>query len=352
MKPRLVVVSPGALSSIQDQGRFGWRRFGVPQSGVVHPPLALIANTLAGNPIDTPLIEFFLSGPRLHLKSGTIRLALAGDFSVELVRGQVKHSLPSWRSLTLYAGDTLQIGAVTRGKVGYLALSGGLDLPRVMGSRSTYLRGNFGGLDGHRLLTGSELPVGRTENTPGPEQFLTQLPGPELLAGVGEDTEDALPLPIRVIMGPQEDYFPASSREDFLTGSYQISKESDRMGSRLEGPILHHLPWKKPEIISDGVVPGAIQVPGNGSPIVMLADGPTVGGYPKIATVISVDLPKFAALPPGSKVVFSAVTSAAAEGLLRRRRDEMAELLKAIKPLIKPADFNNHPCPIVNRTSH
>jgi allophanate hydrolase len=138
---------------------------------------------------------------------------------------------------------------------------------------------------------------------------------------------------IRVILGPQDDYFTAEALHDFLHGMYTVTRESDRMGSRLEGPLLAHRPDKKPEIVSDGMVPGAIQVPGSGAPIVMLADGPTVGGYPKIATVISVDLPKLAVMTPGSRLCFEAVTVDAAETLLQGGRERLAALLASITPL-------------------
>ncbi len=333
MTPRLKVVSPGTLACIQDRGRFGYRRIGVPQSGALHSDLAWVANSLAGNNADTALIEFFFSGPTLRLEEGALRLALAGDFSAELIRDKVKRTLNSWRTITLEAGDTLQIGPVMSGKAGYVAVSGGLDLPDVMGSSATYLRGGFGGIDGQKLLPDSPLAAAGETLDPGPDQ---QLPRSSDLASLGlkqSASEQDLPTCIRVILGPQEDYFTDAARQDFLTGIYKVSQESDRMGSRLEGPILVHHPDKNPEIISDGIVPGAIQVPGNGVPIVLLADGPTVGGYPKIATVSSVDLPRLAAMPPGSQLRFEAISPEAAESLLRSHRKELAELLSSVEPL-------------------
>lgn len=347
MTPQLMVLFPGAVASIQDPGRFGYRRIGVPQSGVMHPDLMWIANALAGNHKDTAVIEFFLSGPTFRLEEGTVRLALAGDFSMELTRGKAKRTLRSWRSVTLEAGDTLQVGPVVSGTVGYVAISGGLNLTPVMGSCATYLRGGFGGVDGKRLTPNSILEV--VQDTPevvrdAPEVVREsselkpdcQLPQPPKFTTLGltqETSEQNIPVTIRVIPGPQDDYFTDAAWHDFLTGSYSVSKESDRMGSRLEGPLLTHHPDKNPEIISDGIVPGAIQVPGNGAPIVLLADGPTVGGYPKIATIISVDLPKLAIMPPGGKIRFEVVTAEEAEALLRTHRREMTALIKTIEPL-------------------
>lgn len=332
MTSQLMLLSPGPLASIQDLGRFGYRRFGVPQSGVLHPDLARIANALAENSEATAVIEFFLTGPSFRLEKGTVRLAFAGDFSVELTRGRAKRTLRSWRTLTLKAGDTLQLGPVLSGKVGYVAVAGGFDLPPVMGSCATYLRGGFGGVNGDRLLPNTILPIAQEGPGDKPDRLLPRSPRPEPL-GLMTASEDGLPTTIRVILGPQEDYFTAASLDDFLTGTYTVSRESDRMGSRLEGPILVHHPEKKPEIISDGIVPGAIQVPGNGAPIVLLADGPTVGGYPKIATVTSVDLAKLSVMPPGSRIRFTAVSPEEAEMLLREQRAELADLLASIVSL-------------------
>lgn len=332
MTNRLQLISPGPLASIQDLGRFGYRRFGVPQSGCLHPDLARIANALAGNPAEAAIIEFFLTGPSFRLEQGRVRLALAGDFSAELIRGGAKRRLNSWRSLTLEAGDSLQIGAVNSGKVGYIAVGGGFDLPSVMGSHSTYLRGGFGGVDGNRLPGNSLLPLTRETPAEGPDRRFSRPFKLETL-GLTKAAADCEPTRIRVILGPQEDYFTADGLNEFLNGVYRISRESDRMGSRLEGPALEHNPMKQPEIISDGIVPGAIQVPGNGAPIVLLADGPTVGGYPKIATVTSVDLAKLSIMPPGSRIRFEAITPEKGETLLRAQQAEVARLLDTIEPL-------------------
>ena len=340
MTPQLMVLSPGAMASIQDLGRIGYRRIGVPKSGVLHPDLAFIANALAGNSEDTAVVEFFLSGPTFQLEAGGVRLALAGDFTVELTRGKTKRTLQSWRTVTLEAGDTLQIGPVVSGTAGYIAISGGFKLPAVMGSCSTYLRGGFGGVDGKRLSANSTLAAARDSVETEPDYQLPQPPKFTTLGLTRGATEQDQPAVIRVVPGPQDDYFTEAARHDFLTGTYTVSRESDRMGSRLEGPILTHHPDKSPEIISDGIVPGSIQVPGNGAPIVLLADGPTVGGYPKIATVISVDLPKLAIMLPGSRISFAAVTPEEAENLLRTHREKLTALITTIEPLALTAEVN------------
>ena len=333
MTGHLLVVAPGLLTTTQDLGRYGFRRFGVPRSGVLHPDLARLANALAGNGENEPVLEFFLSGPSLRLESGSVRLTLAGDFRIELTRNRRKSVLRSWRTITLEQGDLLQIGPVRTGKAGYLAVSGGLDLKPVLGSCSTYLRGGFGGVDGNRLLPGMQLPVRRPQPLSEPEYYLPHPPGRESFGAQdpGADPEQAIP--IRVILGPQDDYFTDSSIASFLSGDYTVSRESDRMGSRLEGPTLTHRSDRQPEIVSDGIVPGAIQVPGNGAPIVLLADGPTVGGYPKIATVASVDLARFAVLVPGRRVCFRAISVEQGAELLLEGRRSLAALMDSIVPL-------------------
>ena len=332
MTAQLRLVAPGPLASVQDFGRFGHRRFGVPQSGVLHPALARVANVLAGNSAETALIEFFLVGPSFHLEKGQVRLALAGDFRAELTRNGVKRSIHAWRSITLNAGDRLALGAVKSGKVGYVAVAGGLDLAETMGSKATYLRGGFGGVDGKRLQSNMLLPLPGEGVVEGPERHFAR-PFKFDTLGLPKANAAAEPTCIRVILGPQEDYFTSAALKDFLSGIYTVSRDSDRMGSRLDGPPLEHEPTKVPEIVSDGIVPGAIQVPGNGAPIVLLADGPTVGGYPKIATVVSADLAKFSVLPPGSRIRFEAVCPEEAEDLLRNQRQELDRLLGTIEPL-------------------
>ncbi len=333
MRPRLLVIDPGVLLSIQDLGRFGYRRFGVPQSGVLQPQLAKIANVLAGNPEDSAVLEFFQTGPTFHLAEGSVRLAAAGDFHLRLTRDGKGRMFRGWRSVTLQAGDTLQVGRVFSGKAGYLAISGGLALNPVMGSCATYLRGRFGGVDGEPLQAGTQLPVAREIAPPGPNRHLPKPPPAAIPGSSRESIARFDPAVIRILWGPQDDYFTPEALQTFIGSIYTVSRDSDRMGSRLEGPRLEHRPEKKPEIVSDGTIPGAIQVPGSGAPIVLLADGPTVGGYPKIATVISVDLPRFAVMTPGSRLLFQEVTAEEAEGLLRAEQERLAARLASIAPL-------------------
>jgi 5-oxoprolinase (ATP-hydrolysing) subunit C len=316
----LEILSPGALSSIQDLGRHGFRRFGVPRSGALDPAALRIANALAGADDGAPAIELFLLGPTLRVAAGELRVGLAGDFAAEVERGGIARAVGSWRSVTLGPGDVLRIGPVRTGKVGYVAVPE-LGIDRVLASASTYLRGGFGGLGGRTLHAGDVLVAAIR---PGGSDVALAAAPPRRTS------------PIRAVPGPQDDHFAADVVERFFGGEYEVTHASDRMGMRLEGPRLLHRDAASAEIVSDATVPGAIQVPGNGLPIVLLADGQTTGGYPKIATVASADLPRLATLPPGARVRFMRASVEEAEALAREAEAELQAILAAIRPLARP----------------
>ena len=323
MSARIEVTAPGVQVTVQDLGRRGWRRFGVPLAGALDTGLLRIANRLAGNPEAAPALEFFLAGPSLQALDAPVRLAFAGHFSVTLQRGGERSVLPSWRSVTLQPGDSVRIGQVTAGRVGYVAAAGLVVAP-VLGSASTYSRARLGGLDGRPLAAGDRLPVAAVVPLPSgdiaPERVLRNPP---------PTSND----PIRVVPGPQDDHFDAAAMAAFLGSEFRVSREADRMGLRLEGTPLQHRPEKGAEVVSDGAVPGSVQVPGNGLPIVLLADGQTAGGYPKIATVVSADLARLACASVGTAVHFAAVGVAEAEVLARDHEAALQRRLRAIEPL-------------------
>ena len=208
-----------------------------------------------------------------------MRLAVAGHAVVEIESAGERRVLDAWRSLTLADGDTLRLRRLERGRLAVIAIEG-LALPAVLGSASTYARAALGGVEGRALSIGSTLPA-----TAAPDRPESMLPlAPPVDAG-----------PIRLIPGPQADHFSAAAFAALVDTPYQVTAEADRMGVRFEGAALEHI--GSPEIVSDATVPGSIQVPGTGQPIVLLADAQTAGGYPKIATVISTDLPRVAASP-------------------------------------------------------
>jgi len=322
----LEVVSPGALATLQDLGRPGWRRIGVPRAGALDPQLLRIANRLAGHAEGAVAIEFFAAGPTLKAVDHPVQLGLAGDFQSTLMRANGERTqIEAWRSVTLQPGDSLRTGQPRAARVGYVAV-GGLVVAPVLGSASTYARAALGGHAGRALAGGDKLKPAAAAARP-VERVLRRPP--------------ALPAaPIRVVPGPQADYFSAEVLAAFFASAWRVSAEADRMGVRLQGPALAHRSDKGAEIVSDATVPGSIQVPGNGLPIVLLADGQTVGGYPKIGTVASTDLARLATAPIGAELRFEAVTVAQAEALARAHEDELQRLLNAIEPLMTDGDID------------
>lgn len=322
----LEVVSPGALAALQDLGRSGWRRIGVPRAGALDAGLLRIANRLAGQAEGAAAIEFFAAGPTLKALDHSVQLGLAGDFTSTLTRANGdSRQLGSWRSVTLRPGDALRAAAPRSARVGYVAV-GGLEVAPVLGSGSTYARAALGGHAGRALAAGDRLQAAAA--APGQaERVLRQAPA-------------AHAAPIRVVPGPQHDFFDDAVLASFFAAAYRVSAEADRMGVRLQGPALTHRPDKGAEIVSDATVPGSIQVPGNGLPIVLLADGQTVGGYPKIGTVVSADLGRLATAPLGTELRFEAVTVAQAEALARAHEAALQQLLQAIEPLLSEGNID------------
>lgn len=321
---RVQVVAPGALATLQDLGRPGWRRLGVPRAGALDPALLHLANRLAGNADNTAVIEFFATGPTLKALDHPLRLGLAGHFSATLQRANGERSpVDAWRSVTLQPGDVLQLGPLRASRVGCVAI-GGLVVAPVLGSASTYARAGLGGQAGRALAAGDTLPAAALDNKSNASSGERWLRTPPARSA----------LPIRVVPGPQDDYFSPETLAAFFSNSYCVSADADRMGVRLIGPALAHRPDKGNEIVSDATVPGSIQVPGNGLPIVLLADGQTVGGYPKIGTVVSADLDRLATAAVGATLRFAAVTVAQAEALAQSHHAALGKLLAAVEPLL------------------
>ena len=314
--PQLEVISTGAFASLQDHGRRGYRRVGVPWAGVLDTRLMRIANALVGNPEGSAVIECFDGGLHLAARGGPVRVAVAGDAVVETEVAGERRMLSAWRSLTLADGDMLRIRRLERGRIAVIAVEG-LALKQVLGSASTYARAALGGMDGRALGAGVRLPAAMAGGRQ--EQMLSD--PPQTTSG-----------PIRVIAGPQADHFSEAVLAAFVESEYRVTSDADRMGVRLEGPVLAHL--GPPEIVSDATVPGSIQVPGNGQPIVLLADAQTAGGYPKIATVIGADLARLAASRPGQTLRFAIIDATEGERLARVAEQETRTLLSALRPLL------------------
>lgn len=309
----LILRQAGPSSTLQDRGRFGSQRFGISPAGAADPLLLAIANTLAGNAADTAGIECTLMGDTYEVAAESARVAVAGEIALR-IDGEPAEP---WTSHTLRRGQVLKmVGPVKRGLRFYLAVEGGFAVEPVLGSRSTHARTGIGGFEGRKLKAGDALPLARPVASPGGERRFD----PALLPPVPER--------LRVVLGPQEDYFTPAGIATFLTSDYTVARDADRMGCRLEGPAIEHA--KGHNIISDGMPLGGIQVPGNGQPIVLMRDRQTTGGYPKIACVIGPDLAALAQKRPGETVRFAAVAGEEAARIARESARSTAALLARI----------------------
>lgn len=324
MSAALLIHTPGAFASVQDLGRSGWRAQGVPASGALHPWGLRAANVLAGQPEGAPAIELMGGGLVAEAQGGPLRLAVAGPGTVDVLsEGQPPRRLAPWRSLTLHPGQRLRVARLTTGRVAYVALAG-LALPAVLGSASACLRAGFGG---HAHAEGRPLRAGDALVATPQAGGLRALAAPP-----AAQAWDASAAPIRCVPGPQDDHFPPDQRAAFWAAEWTLTRDADRMGLRLAGPALTHRAGGA-EIVTDATVPGAIQVPGHGQPIVLLADGHTAGGYPKIATVCSADLPRLAVAAPGAVLRFARVTVGEAQALARAQAAQWRARLAACTAL-------------------
>lgn len=298
----LEVIHPGIGTTVQDAGRAGHRHQGIPLSGWLDAPLAHAANALVGNALHEAVLEMRGLGTELLIKFGPVRIALAGSIHAKKRCQDGATTLVSpWQTMTLQPGDRLTLGPAESG-CAYLAVAGGLKLPQQLGSRSSYWRAGLQGLQGRAWCPGDLIPCA---------------------AWLTSETKEWRSSPwtpsagaIRVMLGPQMNCFTKEALATFTHESWEATAEQDRMGLRLRGEKLTHINSSAADIVSDAVTPGAIQVPASGQPIVLLADSQTVGGYPKIATVITADLPKLAHARAGTQIKFQVVTSAQAHKAL------------------------------------
>ena len=294
---KLHIVNPGPLTTVQDAGRFGYMAFGIGPSGAMDQDAYEAACHLVGGNQGDAVLETTLLGPTIRFE-GNGMLALTGADMGAKLDGE---PLETYRAYSVRDGQTLVMGVAKTGCRGYLAVSGGLDVPVVMGSRSTNLKCQLGGLEGRPLKAGDVLPVldGDPANC-----MHKSIRKPELLQSVT----------VRVIPGPQEELFTEKGLETLWNSSYSVSTSSDRMGLRLDGPAVETVSGS--DIASDGIAFGSIQVTSAGQPIILMADRQTTGGYAKVGTVCSLDLPKLAQLKPGGEVRMQPVTVQEAQSLL------------------------------------
>ena len=303
------VLDPGILTTIQDIGRYGFSQFGVPPSGALDTFSHRAGNLLVGNHQAEASLETTIMGLKLKALREIVIAITGGDLSPTL-NGE---PLEMWRTHLLVEGDIIHFKKVQTGCRAYLAASGGLIVPQVMGSRSTYLSGKFGGLDGRALNKGDIL------FTPEIRSPLSHLGFRFQGDWIPRFDKEAL---LKVIPGPQDRHFTEKGLQTFSSSSYQVTPQCDRMGVRLEGPKIERRSDVEESIISEGLIAGAIQVPGDGKPIIILTELVT-GGYTKIATVISTDLPKVAQLKPGDRVKFVPVSVEEAHQLLREQEERL-----------------------------
>lgn len=290
---KLVVTSIGPASSVQDGGRYGAQRYGLTPSGAMDRLGLAVANTLAGNTPFAAAVEIGPFGATFTAREGAVRVALAGGPRTAEIAGR---PVAFETSVTLADGETLKLGFARGSAFSYLAIEGAIHGTPTFGSLAVNARAGLGSPYPRPLQAGDELEASVPSAT---GEYRIELPPP-----LNPD------VPIRVILGPQDDEF-GEAVNLFLDSEWKISATSDRMGYRLEGPVIKHLHGHN--IVSDGTVNGSIQVPGNGQPIVLMPDRGTSGGYPKIATVISTDLGRFAQIPAGRGFRFKAISMAQAQ---------------------------------------
>jgi len=286
------VAQPGFFTTVQDLGRHGFLRYGVPVSGAMDDFSLQLANMLVRNELTDACLEVTMLGPELEALKNTQIAITGGDLSPH-INGQ---DVNMWQTLNVSSGDVVSFGKVRSGCRAYLSVTGGINVPLVLGSRSTYFRGEMGGVEGRRLRAEDIIEGFDSANS-----IDSQLSMPkELIPSFGREAH------VKVLLGPQLENFTENAVETFLSNPYIISLEADRMGYRLDGPVIEHR--TKGDIVSDAILSGAVQVPSNGMPIVTMRDAQTTGGYAKIAKVITSDLNVLGQAKPKDAVFFHETT--------------------------------------------
>lgn len=308
------ILKAGMLTTVQDLGRNGYQSQGFSVAGVMDVRSFKIANLLLDNPENEAVLEFTLIGPTLEFTSATIIAITGGDFQ-PTINGE---PAPMYTAIYMNKGDILKFGSARTGSRGYIAFSSYLDIPVVMGSRCTNLKSKIGGFKGRKLQADDYIGF-RIKRRYLPF-FLSRKLEPENF-----DQDNAI---LRVVMGPQDSKFSKQGIETFLTSEYTVTSEFDRMGCRLDGNYI--APKETSDIISDGIAFGSIQVPAHGKPIILLADRQTTGGYAKIATVASVDIPKLVQRKTDHKIRFEAITVQEAQALYLKEQKQLDKMRKII----------------------
>jgi len=308
------VIQPGSLTTIQDLGRYGYQQYGVPTSGAIDNYAFRIGNLLVNNDEGAASLEITLFGCQLRVLRDTAVAITGADLGAVLNSDPI----PMWETLSICCGDIICFPNLKSGCRAYLSVPSGFYVPKVMASASTYTRARIGGLEGRALRKGDILQtvdsVYAVARARVPLQYIPKY---------------SYQIELRVILGPQDNYFTEEGIRTFLNFDYTVSNQADRMGYRLDGPRIQHK--GKTDILSDGIPLGTIQVPGDGLPIILLADRPTTGGYPKIGTVISIDIPKLAQAKPGDKVRFHQIKEDEAITELRQYEKQIEDIRHSLK---------------------
>ena len=327
------VIKPGLLTTLQDAGRSGYAHLGVGRAGAFDAPASRMANALCGNPADACALEVTLSGPTLRFDADTW-IAVTGAPMVLHVEGT---ECPMWAPVFVSAGAMVTVGAIRSGCRSYLGVRGGFETKPVLGSRSVDVNARLGPNEGRPLRPGDTLVTGET----GPDSFFPQKGRIRDNAGNNEPDpvkwrldprpwfSDDSSKPLRLVPGSHLDRLTSISRKQLFSDSFRVHADSNRVGVRLMGPALE---WAAPiEMVSEGCVPGLLQLPPSGQPIAFGPECPVSGGYPRLGTIAAVDMPRLAQLRPGDALRFRPCTLEEAWGALRKRELELARLEAAIR---------------------
>jgi len=317
MTAALKILEPGLAASLQDCGRPGYQRYGVPVSGALDAVSLGVANILAGNAPCTAGIEILGAGLAFEIDADSATFALAGTVAPLTLQGdKASVRIPPFQSVTARRGDNVRIPPPKGGAAVYLAVEGGFDVPPALGSQSTYRRAALGGFRGRVLTAGDRLPLRLPSSNRTPVALDVDIRAPEVL---------------RAMRGPNPDYFSPAAFETLFSSAYTIAPDSDRMGLRMAGPLLERV--IAAELPTQGTIAGGMQVPSGGQPIMLLADRQTTGGYPCIATVIGADIAAAGRLAAGMSVRFEEVTRVEAVRYLKVQLDWLASLPALLKPV-------------------
>jgi antagonist of KipI len=313
-KPLFEVIKPGLLTTFQDIGRVGYQQYGIVVSGAMDSLSTNIANLLVGNPKNEAVLEITILGPTLKVLADAVISICGGNLSPK-VDGK---EAPMWKSFTVREGQVLDFGRPIEGARAYLSVAGGFDIPVVMGSKSTYLKAGIGGFLGRSLEKGDTLcGFEGSYSKRGRALHYDEIP------------KYKNEINLRVVLGPHQLAFSDDMINAFLSSKYEVTPQFDRMGFRLKGPRIVH--ETSADIISDAIPLGGIQVPANGEPIILMADRQTIGGYTRIATVISSDIPLIAQALPGNEIRFHAITVEEAQHIYKQKVRLIRTLEKVTK---------------------